>query len=231
MATVEDELCASEQLTRNLSLATFDPAIAEVLAAPEAPEQTVTEATLSATIEELATLVEAHDSYTGEHAAHVSGLSERLAVALGCSREELRTIAVAGRLHDVGKVAVPDAVLHKPDVLTTEERDVMRAHAVIGAEIVGRIPDLRPIAALIRAHHERWDGTGYPDGLAGAEIPLGARVLAVADAYFAITTSRPYQAARDHTFAVAEIERCSGSQFDPAVVRALEDLPVSQLLH
>ena len=103
----------------------------------------------------------------------------------------------------------------------------MRAHPETGAEIVGRIPSLRTAAELIRAHHEWWDGTGYPARLAGNEIPLGARVLAVADSYYAITTWRPYQSARDHEVAVAEIVCCSGTQFDPSVVRALQELPFS----
>jgi len=230
MAAVDQALPEVEPLDHHFSFVPSHSVTAAAWATPDTREGGAVEALLFATVEMLAALVEARDSYLGEHAADVSRLSLQLAYAFGCDEQELRTIALAGRLHDLGKVAVPDAVLQKADLLTASEWDVMRTHATVGAEIVGRIPGLRPTADLIRAHHERWDGAGYPSNLAGDEIPLGARLLAVADAYYAITTSRPYQSARDHDVAVAEIARCSGSQFDPAVVRALQDLPVTRLL-
>lgn len=227
MAAVENAQRVDYQPGRSLTILAFVPAIAALMVVPDAPGCAVSEAMLYETVEVLMMLSEARDGHAQEHAAQVAELSAKLALALDRTPAEQYVFTLAGLLHDVGKVAVPE----KPGVLTAAEWDVMRAHAVIGAEIVGRISDLRPVAELIRSHHERWDGLGYPDCLAGAEIPLGARVLAVADAYYAITTSRPYQPARDHTFALAEIERCSSSQFDPAVVRALHDLPVGELLY
>ncbi len=130
-------------------------------------------------------------------------------------------LALAGQLHDVGKVAIPETILQKPAALTAEEWDVMRTHPAVGADVVSRIPALRPLAPVIRAHHERWDGQGYPDQLTGEAIPLGARILAVADAYQTMIVDRPYQPARPPAGALAELRRCAGSQFDPQVVDVL----------
>jgi HD-GYP domain-containing protein (c-di-GMP phosphodiesterase class II) len=131
-------------------------------------------------------------------------------------------MGLAARLHDVGKVAVPDAVLQKAARLTSEEWALMRTHPIVGAAVVSRVPALRALAPMIRAHHERWDGTGYPDGLAGDSIPLGARLVAAVDAYGAMTTDRPYRRASTPAYALAELRRCAGTQFDPAVIVALE---------
>ncbi len=180
------------------------------------------EAALVGTVEALATLVEARDHYTGQHTQEVALLVVRLALTLGRDVAEARLIGLAGRLHDVGKVVVPDTVLQKPGRLDEEEWVLMRTHPLVGADVVGRVPALRALAPLIRAHHERWDGTGYPDGLAGAAIPLGARVVAVADTYGAMTTDRPYRRACPAAHALDELRRCAGTQFDPAIVAALE---------
>ena len=131
-------------------------------------------------------------------------------------------VGLVGRLHDVGKVAIPDAVLQKPGRLTENEWVLMRAHAAVGADVVRRLPALRVLAPLIHAHHEKWDGSGYPDGLTGEEIPLGARIVAVADAYGAMTTDRPYRPACTPAAALAELRRCAGTQFDPDVVATVE---------
>jgi two-component system cell cycle response regulator len=144
------------------------------------------EAALVGTAEALVTLVEARDHLTGNHSHQVGDLVLRLALALGLPVSEAQMLALAGRLHDVGKVAVPDTILQKPGALTEEEWAVMRTHSVVGAEVVSHIPALRPLVPLIRAHHERWDGQGYPDHLAGEAIPFGARILMVADAYLAM---------------------------------------------
>jgi two-component system, cell cycle response regulator len=173
-------------------------------------------------VDALAALVEARDSYTGEHTTHVGKLTLRIALALGLTTSEARMLAIAGRLHDIGKVAIPDAILCKPSALTEEEWQVMRTHPTIGAEIVGHIPGLRVIAPIVQAHHERWDGAGYPAGLMKENIPLGARIITVVDAFDAITTDRPYQKARDASQALEELYLCAGSQFDLEVVQTLE---------
>lgn len=124
----------------------------------------------------------------------------------------------------MGKVAVPDEVLQKPGHLSEPEWQLMRMHPVVGAEVVSYIPALRPLAPVIRAHHERWDGEGYPDHLTGEAIPFGARILAVADAYLAMTEERPYQHACVRSEALAELQRCAGSQFDAQVVEVFTRL-------
>jgi HD-GYP domain-containing protein (c-di-GMP phosphodiesterase class II) len=151
----------------------------------------------------------------------VATLTMRVAFALGCDAAEVRMIGLAARLHDVGKVAVPDAVLQRPGRLSAEEWGPMRMHPIVGADVVSRVPALRALAPVIRAHHERWDGGGYPDGLAGEAIPLGARIVAVVDAYSAMTTDRPYRQGRDAAWALGELRRCAGTQFDATVVEAL----------
>jgi len=162
---------------------------------------------------------ELHDHLNG-----VAGLARELGRALDLAAEELDTVVRAAELHDVGKVAVPDAILHKPARLDPAERRIIERHSEVGERILAVAPTLRPVARLVRASHERWDGTGYPDGLAGAEIPLGARVVAVCDAFDAMTSDRPYQAGTDTGSALAELARHAGTQFDPAVVAAFAAL-------
>ena len=132
-------------------------------------------------------------------------------------------------LHDIGKVAIPDGILHKPEPLGEEESRLMRSHPVIGCEILSQVPFLERAAQIVRAHHERWDGGGYPDGLEGERIPLAARVFAVADALDAITTDRPYRQGVSMTDAREMIARGAGSQFDPRVVEALGEIPDEDL--
>jgi HD-GYP domain-containing protein (c-di-GMP phosphodiesterase class II) len=175
-------------------------------------------------VEALATLVEVRDTATGHHAHQVAELVLQLALAMGLSVSEAQMIALAGRLHDVGKVSIPDAVLQKPSRLTQEEWGLVRTHPMVGAAVVGHIPALRPLVPVIRAHHERWDGQGYPDHLEGEAIPFGARLLMAVDAYLAMTVDRPYQKARAPSVALTELRRCAGSQFDPQVVAALEQV-------
>jgi two-component system cell cycle response regulator len=153
-----------------------------------------------------------------EHLHGVAMLAREVAQAFGLPAEELDTIVRAAELHDVGKVAVPDAILHKPARLDPAERKIIERHSEVGERIIAVSPALRPVAHLVRASHERWDGKGYPDGLAGEEIPLGARIVAVCDAFDAMTTDRPYQAGTDPGSALAELVRHAGTQFDPAVV-------------
>jgi two-component system cell cycle response regulator len=158
------------------------------------------------------------------HLHGVASLAREVARAVGLSGEELDTVVRAAELHDVGKVAVPDAILHKPARLSPAERRVVERHSEVGERILAVAPALRPVARIVRASHERWDGSGYPDGLAGEAIPLGARVVAVCDAFDAMTTDRPYQAGTDAESALAELARHAGTQFDPAVVAAFARL-------
>jgi HD-GYP domain-containing protein (c-di-GMP phosphodiesterase class II) len=155
-----------------------------------------------------------------EHSSEVASLATRVARRLGLSGEELDEIARAAELHDVGKVGIPDAILNKPGPLDSTEWDYMRQHTILGERILNAAPALRPVARLVRASHERWDGTGYPDGLAGDQIPLGARVVAVCDAYEAMTADRAYRKALSVEDAREELRANAGSQFDPAVVEA-----------
>jgi two-component system, cell cycle response regulator len=162
--------------------------------------------------------------------AHLRGTAElALTVGreLGMDAEELDELARAAELHDVGKMAIPDAILEKPGPLDETEWSFMRRHTIIGERILLAAPALRPVARLVRASHERWDGTGYPDELEGEEIPLGARLVAVCDAFHAMTTERPYRVPLGRAEALAELHRCAGTQFDPGVVeafaRVLED--------
>ena len=137
---------------------------------------------------------------------------------MGIEGEELEDITRAAHLHCVGKVGIPDAIINKPGPLTQHEWEFMRQHTIVGEQLLSASPSLRPVAALVRASHERWDGRGYPDGRAGEEIPLGSRIVAVCDAYAAMTSERPYRAALSQAEARAELRAGAGSQFDPAVV-------------
>lgn len=176
------------------------------------------------TVTVLAEAVEKRDPYTGGHVRRVVLYSLLLGNEMGLSREELEKLRIAAALHDVGKIAVPDRVLRKPAPLDEEEQTMMQRHTVDGADIVGRVPDLREVLPGVRSHHERLDGKGYPDGLRDGEIPREARIIAVADTYDAMTSSRPYRDALPHEVAVAEIRSGSGSQFGPEVVAAFERL-------
>jgi putative nucleotidyltransferase with HDIG domain len=161
------------------------------------------------------------DRYTGEHSESVVGLVERVARGLGLSDSEVDTVKAAALLHDIGKVAMPDDVLNKPGPLDEDEWSVMREHPVIGERILRAIPGMGPIARIVRHEHERFDGGGYPDALAGQEIPIGARIILACDAYHAMTSDRPYRRAMPHADAIHELASCAGTQFDPAVTEVL----------
>ena len=156
-----------------------------------------------------------------EHSEAVIEMSAGVARTLGLRETEVQWIRSAALLHDIGKVAIPDEILHKPGPLTDEEWVLMKQHPVIGERILRVLPGMGPVARIVRHEHERWDGDGYPDGLAGEEIPIGSRIIIAADTYHAITSDRPYRAARSHREAIEELTRCSGTQFDPAVTGAL----------
>lgn len=168
----------------------------------------------------LARAVDARDVYTGNHSQRVAQLAVRLAARLGLSREELELTQLAASLHDVGKLALPEDLLCKPEQLTEPEWATLRQHAQIGFRMLESL-GVDPVAKWVLHHHERWDGSGYPDSLAGTEIPVGARIIFVADAFDAMTSDRIYRRRRSRDEAVAEILRCAGTQFDPSVVEAL----------
>jgi two-component system cell cycle response regulator len=163
------------------------------------------------------------------HLHGVAALAAAVGRQLSLSAEQLDEVARAAELHDVGKIAIPDEILHKPSSLDAREWELMRQHTIIGDRILGAAPAMRPVAAIVRASHERWNGSGYPDGLAGEAIPLGARIVSVCDAYHAMTTPRPYQPTLEREGALAELRRCAGTQFDPAVVEAFCALADEQL--
>jgi putative nucleotidyltransferase with HDIG domain len=173
----------------------------------------------------LAIAVDAKDSYTRSHCQTVSQLCALVAAELGLSPDRVVRMRLAGLLHDVGKIGVPDAILTKPGALAAEEFALMQRHAALGGEIVGAA-ELPEEAHWISHHHERYDGSGYPDGQRGDEIPLESRIILACDAYEAMTSNRPYRQAPGHAFAVGELRMHAGTQFDPHVVdvlcRALE---------
>jgi diguanylate cyclase (GGDEF)-like protein/putative nucleotidyltransferase with HDIG domain len=180
----------------------------------------------------LATLMRESEGGLDAHSEGVAALAEAVARQAGLDGEDLLTIRRAAQLHDIGKLAIPDAILDKPGRLDAAEWDFMRRHTDIGARVLSASPALAAVAALVQDSHEAWDATGYPRGIGGEEIPLGARIIAVCDAYDAMVTDRPYRPARPPQAAVAEIQRCAGGQFDPAVVRALlEVLDAHALTH
>ncbi|WP_022853528.1 HD domain-containing phosphohydrolase [Thermodesulfatator atlanticus] len=166
--------------------------------------------------------LEAKDPYTKQHSERVTQYALAIAKEMGLAEDMCESLRFAGHLHDVGKVGVPDAILLKPGRLAPEEYEIIKQHPLIGAEIVGHMGLLSDEAQIIKHHHERWDGNGYPYGLAREDIPLLSRILAVADTFDAMTSVRPYRPARSFDDAFAEIVRCAGSQFDPQVVDAFK---------
>ena len=176
--------------------------------------------TLAQTMTALAQAVELRDLYTGDHTGRVTTYSLLLAAELGLPAELRQVLRAAAALHDIGKIAVDDAILRKPGPLSTAEFDRMKTHVTRGAEIIETVPELSWALPVIRSHHERWDGRGYPDGLAGEEIPLTARVVAVADAFDAMNSDRPYRLGMSVEAAFAEVRAGTGKQFDPRCAEA-----------
>jgi putative nucleotidyltransferase with HDIG domain len=175
------------------------------------------------TLQCLVTTLEAKDFYTQRHSERVTRVAIRVAEEMDCHQDEVESIRFAGLLHDIGKIGIHDVILQKPEELTEAEFDLVKTHPIVGENIIRPLGLLPMETAIVRNHHERWDGEGYPDGLSKKDIPLLARILAVADAYDAMTSDRPYRAAKAPEEAVGELKRCAGSQFDRLVVDAFLD--------
>jgi HD-GYP domain-containing protein (c-di-GMP phosphodiesterase class II) len=173
------------------------------------------------TAEALAAALEAKDAHTANHARSLVRNAEAIARLLGLSGVALRDVRYGAAFHDIGKIAVPESILNKPGPLTDDERAEVERHVLVGEQILAPVEFLAGVRPLVRHGHERWDGTGYPDRLAGEEIPLGARIILACDAYDAMTSDRPYRSAMARPAAREEMRRYSGSQFDPAIVSAL----------
>lgn len=176
------------------------------------------EDTYIATISALANAIETRDRYTRGHTERVHKAAVAIATEMGWNEERMKALRMGGLLHDIGKIGVPDAILNKPGPLTPQEFEIMKSHPILGAKIVEAIPFLRPALPYILYHHERYDGKGYPHGLAGDEIPIEGRILAVVDTVDAITSDRPYRRGKNIEIAVEELKAHAGTQFDPEIV-------------
>jgi putative nucleotidyltransferase with HDIG domain len=172
------------------------------------------------TAESLADAIEKRDPYTGGHTQRVTSYSMAIAKHLQLNPSEKKCLKIAAVLHDVGKIGIEDHILRKPEPLNSEEYNTIKGHARMGAEILEHIRQLRDIVPGVKYHHEQMNGSGYPDGLKGEEMPIIARIVAVADTYDAMTTDRPYRRALTRETAIGELKRCSGIQFDREVVEA-----------
>jgi putative nucleotidyltransferase with HDIG domain len=175
-----------------------------------------------ATLEALVNALEAKDAHLRGHSARVADLSASVAAQMGCSDETVEAIRTGGRLHDIGKIGIREEILNKQGPLTDAEYEHVKRHVLVGSQILAPLVHLKDIITYVRSHHERWDGQGYPDRLAGEDIPLGARIIGTVEIYDALTTSRPYQEKMDAHFAVERLRDLIGSALDPAVHRALE---------
>ena len=176
------------------------------------------------TVSALSQAIDAKDGFTRGHADRVSRIAGAVAREMGLPEKTIEQVELAGLLHDIGKIGVEDQVLMKPTRLDPNEKELMQRHPIYGASILEPSSALRPLVPMILHHHENFDGTGYPEGLKGEEIPLGARIIIVADAYEAMTSDRVYRKSIGHERALEQLNRYKGVQFDPKVVRALEQL-------
>ncbi|NOZ85893.1 MAG: response regulator [Deltaproteobacteria bacterium] len=176
------------------------------------------------TVMALAAALEAKDRYTQGHSERVTFYSVALAREIGLSNQEIDRLSLGGQLHDIGKIGIRETVLNKNGKLTDKEYEHVKTHPLIGAQILGRIKSMAPILPIVRHHHERYDGAGYPDGLKGENVPLEARIVAVADAFDAMTSNRAYRSAIPLEEAIKRLVACKGTQFDPALVDVFQDL-------
>jgi putative nucleotidyltransferase with HDIG domain len=177
------------------------------------------------TLEALGDALDLKDAETEGHSKRVTAFTIAIARAMQLPQERVRIIARGAFLHDVGKMAIPDAILRKPGRLSAEEQDIMRQHALLGYQLLRNIPFLQEAADIVYSHQERYDGSGYPRGLRGDQIPLGARIFAIADTFDAMTSDRPYRAAQSISSGRREIERHAGKQFDPEIVAVFLSVP------
>jgi putative nucleotidyltransferase with HDIG domain len=198
-----------------------------VAARTEQLRQTMTdlERSYDITLEALGDALDLKDAETEGHSKRVTAFTIAVARAMGLTGERIRVIARGAFLHDIGKMAIPDAILRKPGALDADEKLIMQEHCYRGYQMLRKIPFLAEAADIVYSHQEKYDGTGYPRGLKGEQIPLGARIFAVADTLDAITSDRPYRAAQPTKAALAEISKYSGTQFDPTVVRTFLSMP------
>ena len=213
-----------ENATRSVQLDRYAADLRETFKQERAAAQEL-KRSYRATVRALANAVEARDAYTGRHAERVAAYGLEIAAAAGMNLADTPEMEFGFLLHDVGKVAVPDAILFKSGSLTPEEYALISKHPVTGWEILREIDFLGDAKLVVRHHHERWDGTGYPDGLSGESIPLAARVFAVADTLDALTTDRPYRPASDWSQSREAIRAAAGTQFDPGIVDVFDALP------
>ncbi len=177
-----------------------------------------------ATLEALVNALEAKDPYLRGHSARVADMSAMIAAAMHCSDEEIESVRTGGRLHDIGKIGIREDVLAKQGPLTDREFEHIKEHVVVGSQILAPLVHLQHVIAFVRSHHERWDGKGYPDRLAGENIPLGARIIGTVEIYDALTTSRPYQERMDPQVAVERMRDLVGTVLDPSVYNALAEV-------
>jgi putative nucleotidyltransferase with HDIG domain len=180
-----------------------------------------TEHLLFQTVQSLTAAIEAKDPYTAGHSQKVAQLAIQFSTLLNLSTTDVFVLRLAGLLHDVGKIGIPESILLKPGQLSAPEWDIMKQHPIIGAEIIGQISDLGYVAKVVRSHHERWDGNGYPDGLRGDAIPFLSRILYISDAYDALTADRAYRKGMSHEQALEIVTKQTGSHFDAELVRVL----------
>lgn len=228
--TIAPELAAAAIGAQYALVWTIDPLLVVLIAIPawviaqsfEYIQRLATETQES--VRSLARIIDHRDATTFHHSERVAANAARLSRALGLPEDQVSLIEQAAGVHDVGKIGVPDAVLLKPGLLTSEEQVTMRRHTQLGAQLLTGFRQFRPGADIVRHHHEQWDGGGYPDGLAGTAIPLGARVVAVVDAFDAMTSDRPYRVALDRAEALSRIAAGAGRQWDPRIVRVFLEL-------
>ncbi len=217
---------ADDFLTKPVDSGELVPRVRSALRTHHLIGQTQTVYALAAS---LSSALEARDAYTHQHANRVANYASRTAEHMGIHGRERRDLYLGGLLHDIGKVGIPDAILRKPGPLSLEEFQVVQTHPDIGAHICEATRGLGSVAAIVRCHHERWDGTGYPQGLANTATPLLARIVSVADAFDAMTTNRPYHLGVSVEEACDELLRCRGTQFDPTVVDAFLSADVHEM--
>ena len=193
--------------------------------APDAAGETHGSSTrMKSTASVLAEVIALHDPHLGEHSRAVSNISILVGRAMSLDRDQMDALEVGALLHDIGKIGLPDDILHKPMVLSVEEREIMKRHPVLGAKILNSAPELAPALSAVKHHHESFDGSGYPEGLQGEGIPIAARIILVVDAFDSMTRGRPYRHKLSVREALEEIVRCSGAQFDPEVVEILRSI-------